>query len=158
MMIMESDGETLTGLRFEDAEEESREPVTGPADETTREVFVQTSLWLDIYFRGQDPDFLPPMSINATDFRRRVWEILLSIPYGRTMTYGQIARKIASERGIDRMSAQAVGNAVGHNPVALIIPCHRVIGSDGSLTGYAGGIDRKRSLLEMEQSNKMRLL
>lgn len=158
MMIMESDGEALTGLRFTDDTEELREPVTGPADEITREVFVQTSLWLDIYFRGQDPDFLPPMSISATDFRRRVWEILLCIPYGKTMTYGQIARKIAAERGIDRMSAQAVGNAVGHNPVVLIIPCHRVIGADGSLTGYAGGLDRKRSLLEMEQSNKIRPL
>ena len=89
--------------------------------------------------------------MRASDFRRRVWEILLTIPYGHTMTYGDVARIIAHERGLASMSAQAIGGAVSHNPISLIIPCHRVVGADGSLTGYAGGIDRKRWLIQYEQ-------
>ena len=105
-----------------------------------------------MYFAGGAPDFAPPLHPAGTDFRRAVWEILLQIPYGRTMTYGEIARCVAEKRGLPSMSAQAVGGAVGHNPISLVIPCHRVVGTNGSLTGYAGGIDRKMKLLEMERA------
>lgn len=116
-------------------------------------IFQQADKWLDIYFSGKAPDFTPPMHIEATDFCRTVWEILLKIPFGQTMTYGEIAKKIAKQRGLERMSAQAVGGAVGHNPFSLIIPCHRVVGVKGKLTGYAGGIDKKKWLLAMEKRN-----
>jgi len=106
--------------------------------------------WLDCYFaKGKLPP-LPQMSPEGTEFRRAVWELLLEIPYGETTTYAAIARKIAAQRGITTMSAQAVGGAVGANPISILIPCHRVVGSDSSLTGYAGGIDRKKFLLELE--------
>ena len=109
--------------------------------------------WLDIYFSGQKPDFLPKLHLIGTDFQREVWDILLEIPYGQTVTYGEITRKIADKRGLKTMSAQAVGGAVGHNRVSVIVPCHRVIGSNGSLTGYAGGIERKIKLLDIENSS-----
>ena len=114
--------------------------------------------WLDIYFSGQKPDFLPKLHLMGTDFQREVWDILLEIPYGQTVTYGEIARKIADKRGLKTMSAQAVGGAVGHNRVSVIVPCHRVIGSDGSLTGYAGGIERKIRLLDIEQPDFIRTI
>lgn len=113
-------------------------------------IFKTTKQWLDIYFRGEIPDFTPPLRLKGTPFRKMVWEILLSISYGQTMTYGEIASKIAEQRGLARMSAQAVGSAVGHNPISIIVPCHRVVGSDGSLTGYAGGVERKAALLALE--------
>ena len=106
--------------------------------------------WLDVYFSGQEPDFLPPLRYDSTPFRKAVCDIMLTIPYGKTMTYGEIADMIAAERGIEKMSAQAVGGAVGHNPISLMIPCHRVVGTNGSLTGYGGGIARKVKLLELE--------
>lgn len=106
--------------------------------------------WLDIYFDGREPDFELPLKLKGTDFQKEVWEILLTIPYGCTMTYGEIANIIANRRGIKTMSAQAVGGAVGRNPISIIVPCHRVIGSDGSMTGYAGGIDKKIALLKIE--------
>ena len=114
--------------------------------------------WLDIYFSRQKPDFLPKLHLIGTDFQREVWDILLEIPYGQTVTYGEIARKIADKRGLKTMSAQAVGGAVGHNRVSVIVPCHRVIGSDGSLTGYAGGIERKIRLLDIEQPDFIRTI
>ena len=113
-------------------------------------VFDQTRRWLDLYFSGREPGFTPALNPVGSAFRRAVWEILLKIPYGRTTTYGQIAREIAAARGLAKMSAQAVGGAVGHNEISIIIPCHRVIGAHGSLTGYAGGIDRKIKLLQLE--------
>lgn len=106
--------------------------------------------WLDIYFAGRAPDFTPLLHMIGSPFRMRVWKHLLEIPYGKTITYGEIAKRIAKEMGIDRMSAQAVGGAVGHNPVSIIVPCHRVIGADGGLTGYAGGLDKKVRLLALE--------
>ena len=113
-------------------------------------MFNRVREWLDIYFSGKAPDFTPPLAIEgASPFRRRVWEILLQIPFGGTLTYGQIAARIQRETG-KRVSAQAVGGAVGHNPISIIIPCHRVVGSDGSLTGYAGGLDKKLALLKLE--------
>ena len=110
----------------------------------------QASRWLDIYFSGKNPPFLPPLRANSTPFRKRVCEIMLTIAYGKTMTYGEIANIIAKEKGLEKMSAQAVGGAVGHNPIAIMIPCHRVVGTNGSLTGYAGGLDRKVKLLTLE--------
>ena len=114
-------------------------------------VFTETKRWLDIYFSGKEPDFTVPLHFKGTDFQKEVWEILCSIPYGKTMTYGEIAKKIAFKRGLKHMSAQAVGGAVGHNPISILVPCHRVIGSNGSLTGYAGGIDKKNKLLTLER-------
>ena len=109
--------------------------------------------WLDIYFSGRAPDFTPPLRYDSTPFRKAVCEIMLTIPYGRTMTYGEIAAEAARRQGLAKMSAQAVGGAVGHNPISLIIPCHRVVGANGSLTGYAGGIARKVRLLELEHAD-----
>ena len=112
-------------------------------------IFMQTCNWLDIYFSGKEPGFTPPISLHTTPFRKAVYDILLTIPYGQTMTYGEIALILAEKQGMERMSAQAVGSAVGHNPISIIIPCHRVVGADGSLTGYAGGLDKKTALLKL---------
>nr|WP_318685566.1 methylated-DNA--[protein]-cysteine S-methyltransferase [uncultured Acetatifactor sp.] len=109
--------------------------------------------WLDIYFSGQNPNFTVPLHFTGTDFQREVWEILCEIPYGKTMTYGEIARRLAEQRGVKHMSAQAVGGAVGHNAISIIVPCHRVVGARGSLTGYAGGIDKKKMLLALEKAD-----
>ena len=106
--------------------------------------------WLDIYFSGREPDFLPPMRYDSTPFRKCICDIMLTSPYGQTMTYGEIAAQAARRQGMERMSAQAVGGAVGHNPISLMIPCHRVVGAGGNLTGYGGGIDRKAKLLTLE--------
>lgn len=111
-------------------------------------VFAETKRWLKIYFSARKVDFTPPLHLIGTQFQMRVWKILQKIPYGKTTTYGQIAKQIATPRG--KMSAQAVGGAVGHNPISIIVPCHRVVGADGSLTGYAGGIERKAALLKLE--------
>lgn len=110
----------------------------------------ETKKWLDLYFSGKDPDFIPPIKFRGTEFRRDVWKILLEIPYGETLTYKDIANKLVASGKYERMSAQAVGGAVGHNPISIIIPCHRVVGTSGSLTGYAGGLHRKVRLLELE--------
>ena len=142
-LTLVSDGTALTELRL-----------NGSIDDTETQknlpIFRETVRWLDIYFTGKEPDFTPPLNLRASPFRREVWEIMLTIPYGRTMTYGEIAEKIACRHGIERMSAQAVGGAVGHNAIPIIIPCHRVIGKNGNLTGYGGGIERKIKLLELE--------
>lgn len=106
--------------------------------------------WLDVYFSGQIPTELPPLHLIGTAFQQEVWEILCQIPYGKTITYGEIAKVIASQRGLSSMSAQAVGGAVGRNPVSIIVPCHRVVGTNGNMTGYAGGIDKKTALLALE--------
>ena len=142
-------GSALTGLWFDD-QKYFAYTLDAEHEEQTDDILEETIRWLDIYFSGNEPDFTPPLCLKATPFRRMVWEILLTIPYGRTMTYAQIAKIIAAEQKIPKMSARAVGGAVGHNSISLIIPCHRVVGSDGSLTGYAGGIERKRRLLELE--------
>ncbi len=107
-------------------------------------LFQSTRRWLDLYFSGHKPDFTPPLSLHGTAFQQRVWQALLEIPYGHTTTYGALARRIGCR------SAQAIGQAVGRNPVAIIVPCHRVVGSNGSLTGYAYGVERKRHLLQIE--------
>ena len=120
-------------------------------EEEELRVFRQVSEWLDIYFSGKNPDFMPQYQLkNVTPFRKEVVEIMKEIPYGETLTYGEIAKTVAKNRGLERMSAQAVGGAVGWNPLCIIIPCHRVIGSDGSLTGYGGGMENKAALLAHE--------
>ncbi len=151
-ILLAADQIGLTGLWFEgqkyfalylDKEHEEKEvPVLKQAKE-----------WLDIYFSGKEPDFKLPLHFTGTDFQNEVWEILSAIPYGQTTTYGEIAKQIAAKRGLARMSAQAVGGAVGHNEISIIVPCHRVVGSNGSLTGYAGGIDKKIKLLTLEKVN-----
>ncbi len=157
-IVMTSDGDALTGLWF-DGQKHSAVPLTSGHDKKALTVFDLADRWLDIYFDGKDPGFIPPLHTNASSFRTAVWEILLTIPYGQTMTYGQVAAIAAGRLGLSRMSAQAAGGAVGHNPIWLIIPCHRVVGSDGSLTGYAGGIWRKLRLLSLEgvDTSKLRL-
>ena len=145
-ITLASDGEALVGLWFDG--QKYFAAALAPAHESKYlPVFKETERWLDIYFGGKEPDFTPPLALRGTAFQKAIWDILLFIPYGGTMTYGEIARRT----GITRISARAVGGAVGRNPVSLIVPCHRVVGADGSLTGYAGGIERKRFLLEMER-------
>ena len=148
-ITLASDGEALTGLWF-DGQKYFAATLSREYEEKALPIFDQTEQWLDMYFSGRAPDFTPPLKMKTTAFRKSVWEILLSIPYGHTLTYGEIAQKIAAGKGRPGMSAQAVGGAVGHNPISLIIPCHRVVGWDGSLTGYAGGIEKKMRLLAME--------
>lgn len=145
-----SDGNALTGLWFE-GQKYYADTLDDCFAENALPVFDQADKWLDIYFSGNAPDFTPPLLMRATPFRKAVWEILLTIPFGQTMTYGEIAKIVAKQTGSCRMSAQAVGGAVGHNPISIIIPCHRVIGADGGMTGYAGGIERKMKLLALEQ-------
>lgn len=113
-------------------------------------VLYEAKRWLDVYFSGQEPDFYPDLHLVGTPFQREVWEILRAIPYGETITYGEIAQLLARKKGLSHMSAQAVGGAVGHNKISILIPCHRVVGSDGSLTGYAGGVEKKMNLLTLE--------
>ena len=146
-----SDGERITGLWFE-GQKHFAESLADDFEVKALPVFDVTDRWLNCYFAGEEPDFTPPLEMRTTEFRRAVWEILRTIPYGQTMTYGEIAGQIAAQRGLSRMSARAVGAAVGHNAISLIIPCHRVIGANGSLTGYAGGIERKKRLLELERA------
>ena len=116
-------------------------------------IFDETKKWLDIYFSREEPKFTPKLNIRGSKFRKDVWKILLEIPYGKTLTYKAIAEKLVMSGKYKKMSAQAVGGAVGHNPISIIIPCHRVVGASGSLTGYAGGLDRKVKLLELEGVN-----
>lgn len=151
-MSLVSDGECLTGLWF-DGQKYVSDALSETYHKKPLSVFEQTKQWLDCYFNGQELKFKIPLLLNGTQFRKSVWEILLKIPYGETITYGDIAKELAKNNRIAHMSAQAVGGAVGHNPVAIIVPCHRVVGSNGSLTGYAGGIDRKIELLKLEKVN-----
>lgn len=147
-----SNGEALTGLWF-DGQKYFGDTLSEQYRIKELPIFEETKKWLDIYFQGKCPDFTPELLLETTPFRREVWEIMLAIPYGQTMTYGEIADRIAKQKGISKMSAQAVGGAVGHNSISLIIPCHRVVGTNGSLTGYAGGIDKKVKLLTLEKVN-----
>lgn len=148
-LFLSADEIGLTGVWME----KRRYFVHCPKEEQEKKeipVFQQTKRWLDTYFSGKEPDFSVPFHLIGTDFQKEVWNILCTIPYGETMTYGEIAKQIAGKRGISRMSAQAVGGAVGHNKISILVPCHRVVGANGSLTGYGGGIDRKVKLLALE--------
>lgn len=151
-ITLSSNGAELTGLWF-DGQKYFGDTLEGQCEEKALPIFEQTARWLDIYFSGKAPDFTPPLFMKTTPFRKAVWEIMLSIPFGKLMTYGEIANKIAKQKGLAKMSAQAVGGAVGHNAISLIIPCHRVVGTNGSLTGYAGGISRKVQLLTLEKAD-----
>lgn len=147
-MTLVSDGTALVGLYF-DGQKYFAEGLDAKRTQKNLPVFEEARRWLDVYFSGRKPDFTPPTAPAGTAFQQSVWEILRTIPYGQTVTYGAIARRIEQNTG-RRMSAQAVGGAVGRNPISILIPCHRVIGADGSLTGYAGGIDKKERLLRWE--------
>lgn len=155
-MLLAADGIGLTGVWF-DGEKFFADNL--PAEHAERETptLAAAKRWLDIYFAGKEPDFTPPLHPVGSPFRLKVWDILLQIPYGQTVTYGWIARELAAREGLARMSAQAVGGAVGHNEISIIIPCHRVVGTSGSLTGYAGGMDRKIALLKTEHVDMSRL-
>ena len=154
-MLLTADETGLTGLWFEgqkyfalylDKEQEEKEIP----------LFEKVKQWLDLYFSGKEPDFPVPLHFTGTAFQNEVWEILCTIPYGQTMTYGEIAKQIAAKKGLPRMSAQAVGGAVGHNKISILVPCHRVVGANGSLTGYAGGIEKKAKLLKLENVDMRR--
>lgn len=149
-ITLASNGLELTGLWF-DGQKYFGDTLNQECEEKELPIFEKTMQWLDIYFSGKQPDFTLPLSMDTTPFRKEVWEIMLSIPYGSTMTYGEIAKEIARKKGLSKMSAQAVGGAVGHNSISIIIPCHRVVGTNGSLTGYAGGIEKKIKLLTLEK-------
>lgn len=148
-ITMASDGEALTGLWF-DGQRHFGSTLAPGHEERDLPVFDLTERWLAIYFGGGRPDFTPPLALRGTPFRRAVWEALLAVPYGQTVTYAELAAAAAARLGRPRGSARAAGGAAGHNPISIIIPCHRVLGADGSLTGYAGGTDRKLWLLELE--------
>lgn len=150
-ILLAADDTGLTGLWFED-QKYFAQGLDKETEEKELSVFQATRRWLDVYFSGQAPDFQVPLHFQGTTFQKEVWKILLSIPYGETTTYGAIAKQLAAKRGLPHLSAQAVGSAVGHNKISIIVPCHRVIGADGSLTGYAGGIWRKEKLLALEQA------
>ena len=151
-ITLASDGECLTGLWF-DGQKYFADTLETESERKDLPVFRQAKRWLDEYFRGREPGFTPPLRPAGSPFRLAVWEILKQIPYGEVTTYGEIGRKLAERRGAPAMSAQAVGGAVAHNPISLIIPCHRVVGSNGSLTGYAGGLDKKIRLLSLEKAD-----
>lgn len=155
-ITMASDGEKLTGLWF-DGQKYFASTLNGDYVNKELPIFIKTKKWLDMYFKGVVPEFNIPILLEGSPFRMAVWQVLQSIPYGQTMTYGQIANLIASKKGIDKMSAQAVGGAVGHNPISIVVPCHRVIGVNSNLTGYAGGIDKKIALLKLEGVNTEKL-
>lgn len=149
ILCLRSDGECLTGLSFDN---QRHAPAAAECyeDGAALHVIQDTRRWLDAYFAGDIPTFTPRLKVTGTPFRRMIADIMLRIPYGKTMSYGQIAKTVAVRMGRTAMSAQAVGGAVGHNPIAIIIPCHRVLGADGSMTGYAAGLERKDYLLRLE--------
>lgn len=151
-LTLASDGKSITGLWLY-GQKYYADTLGQNYIERDLPIFRRADKWLDIYFSGRAPDFVPPLKMKTTPFRQMVWEIMLTIPFGQTMTYGEIAREVAKRKNLSKMSAQAVGGAVGHNSISLIIPCHRVVGANGNLTGYAGGIDKKLKLLQLEHAN-----
>lgn len=149
-LLLISDGKSLTNLYIE-GQKVFLSTNNTYIEKPDLEVFLISKKWLDMYFSGQVPNIKINLQLKGSEFQKRVWNILLEIPYGKVITYKDIAQIIEKERGIKRMSAQAVGSAVGRNPISIIIPCHRVIGSNGKLSGYNGGIELKRKLLTIEQ-------
>lgn len=154
-ILLAADDVGLTGLWF-DGEPYFAEGLDPEHTAQETPILQQAERWLKVYFSGREPGFTPPLHPMGSPFRQAVWELLLQIPYGQTTTYGALAKQLAKKQGRPRMSAQAVGGAVGHNRIAILIPCHRVVGTNGSLTGYAGGIDKKEKLLRMEHVNMER--
>ncbi|MDD6189069.1 MAG: methylated-DNA--[protein]-cysteine S-methyltransferase [Clostridiales bacterium] len=147
-ITLASDGENIVGLWLE-GQKYFAATLDGEAREASLPVLEDARRWLDIYFSGKEPDFQLPLAPRGSEFRQTVWGLLLEIPYGKTVTYGELSKKLEAKLG-RKTSARAVGGAVGHNPISIIIPCHRVVGTDGSLTGYAGGVDKKIQLLRLE--------
>ncbi len=146
-LLLVSDGEALCGLYFEG---QRHIPAPDAEEKPDLAVFEKTRAWLEAYFAGKAPEPDLPLRPEGTAFRRAVWELLREIPYGETVSYGALAARLSAKAG-KRCSARAVGGAVGRNPVSILVPCHRVVGADGSLTGYAGGLERKKKLLEIER-------
>ncbi len=153
-MTASAENEALTGLWFIGQKYYPSRTNTW-TDEFNYPVFTTLRIWLEEYFSGINPMFNLKIEPQGTSFQKAVWKILLEIPSGQVTTYGEIAKKLAITQGLSSMSAQAVGGAVGHNPISILIPCHRVIGSNGSLTGYAGGIDKKKALLQLENGKPL---
>lgn len=152
-ILLAADDAGLTGLWFE-GQKYFAARLGKEHEEREIPVFNQAKRWLDTYFSGEEPTFTVPLHLVGTDFQNEVWELLRAIPYGCTTTYGEIAAQLAAKRGVPRVSARAVGGAVGRNGISIIVPCHRVVGANGSLTGYAGGIERKMALLALEGAEK----
>ncbi len=147
--VMAAEDGALTGLWLE-GQKYFPSDLPEPSDGES-EIFTRTRRWLDAYFAGQQPEVSAlPIAPKGSDFAQSVWRLLLEIPYGQTVTYGQLAKRLAEQRGLAQLSAQAVGGAVGHNPISVIIPCHRVLGAKNQLTGYAGGLEVKTFLLKLE--------
>lgn len=151
-LLLAADEEGLTGLWLE-GQKYFAAGLPQQREEQRKPALEEACRWLDTYFTGREPDFTPPLHPVGSDFQRAVWQLLLQIPYGQTTTYGALAGELARQRGLTHFSAQAVGGAVGHNRVSIIIPCHRVVGSGGSLTGYAGGLENKIKLLKLESAD-----
>ena len=147
---LRSDGEALIGLWFVGQVNDAKD-ISDLEIKNDLPIFGQVESWLESYFSGEEIPITIPLQPKGTIFQERVWKILQEIPYGETMTYGEIAQKIAKEKGVATYSAQAVGQAVGKNPISILIPCHRVLGENGALTGYAGGVHRKEQLLHLER-------
>ena len=145
-----ADDEGLTGLWFEGQKYFASSLKSIPIEQETP-ILKEGKRWLDQYFQGRQPDFLPPLHPSGSAFQQAVWKMLTKIPYGHTITYGELAKRFIEENQAEGMSAQAIGGAVGHNPISIMIPCHRVIGAKGNLTGYAGGLNRKIGLLQLEK-------
>ena len=149
LLTVSSDGNNISGLWIE-GQKHFLKTLDRDAVEQKLPVFEDVKNWLDIYFSGREPDFMPPLSPKGSPFQQKIWKYLCGIPYGKTAAYGDLAKKFESQNKGRRMSARAVGGAVGRNPVSILIPCHRVIGKNNSLTGYAGGIAVKTKLLQLE--------
>ena len=147
---LRSDGESLIGLWFVGQVNDAKD-IDDIEIKNDLPIFGQVESWLESYFSGKQASITIPLQPKGTSFQQRVWQILQEIPYGKTMTYGEIAQRIAKEKGVETFSAQAVGQAVGKNPISILIPCHRVLGENGALTGYAGGVHRKEQLLQLER-------
>lgn len=151
-ILLAADEDGLTGLWF-DGQKYYADTLPPDAAEEETPALTAAKRWLDVYFTGRQPAFMPPLRPSGSPFRQAVWQLLLQIPHGQTTTYGAIARQLAAGQGLPSVSAQAVGGAVGHNRISILIPCHRVVGTGGSLTGYAGGMDKKIRLLEWEHTD-----
>lgn len=157
-ITLASDGKNLIGLWLEGQKYYGDTVPEEMVEKDDLPIFQKAKKWLDHYFAGEKPDISNlPLAPRGGEFRKIVWDILCEIPYGEVTTYGEIAKKTAKKMGKEKMSGQAVGGAVGHNPISIIIPCHRVVGSNGSLTGYAGGIAKKIALLELEGTDMSKL-
>lgn len=158
-LLLAARGGALVGLWLEGQKYYPELPAAEVRSGAREPVLLDAKRWLEAYFAGERPEISAlALKPEGSEFRRRVWRRLCAIPYGEVVSYGEIARELARERGLESFSAQAAGGAVGHNPISIIIPCHRVVGSGGSLTGYAGGVERKLWLLRHEGANTLQLI